>query len=680
MILTKVTLQDYGVYRGKNEFDFTCESSRPIVLIGGQNGAGKTTLFDSIMLCLYGISAIGKRTTKKEYEKYLARKMHRYSKGSAHTDHASIVVQFSFFHNNKEAEYRVERLWRIEDGRMHEQLGISKRDSNQEKFHPLDTVESSHWQSFIEGLLPKGIVKLFFFDGEKIVKIAREGIEDLVIRDSFKSLLGIEVVEQLRADLQVNLTRSISKKSKSLQQDFGKYKKEKDECVSLTARLQDRLAQKQTAMDSLSMEIENLETSISKIGGGFASSRDDAKAKLAAKTAIHDSLKQRLTELCSGVLPFAMVPDDLDRLSDQLKADRDIENQEMGQKLLNSTFKAIRSRLRQQRLWTDAGFDASDAKKAASLAISVLDEKKDTGPAEEPLFGLSAMQTSHILGIIRQANTASLDSLRKHTAEIIRVKEDMARLESSIANAPDDDELGTLVSKIRELHTSEGALRSEMDHIEEKISSNASLRNHLDAKLHDIVSQIYKNEKSLHNVEMTQNVQKVLDEFIKRLRSKKIQLLEQYLMDAIAVLLHKKNLIEKARVDKDTFEVSLFGKDGSRFPKDDLSEGEKQMFATAVLWALAKTSDRTLPFVIDTPLARLDAGHRKNMVEEFLPAVSHQVLILSTDTEIDADDYQKLKPSLTRSYAMEYLGDEGFTKLHETYFWNREGRRIVAVQ
>ena len=50
MILTKVILKNYGVYRDENEFDFTCTTEKPIVLIGGTNGAGKTTLFEAIIL------------------------------------------------------------------------------------------------------------------------------------------------------------------------------------------------------------------------------------------------------------------------------------------------------------------------------------------------------------------------------------------------------------------------------------------------------------------------------------------------------------------------------------------------------------------------------------------------------------------------------------------------------
>jgi DNA sulfur modification protein DndD len=49
-----------------------------------------------------------------------------------------------------------------------------------------------------------------------------------------------------------------------------------------------------------------------------------------------------------------------------------------------------------------------------------------------------------------------------------------------------------------------------------------------------------------------------------------------------------------------------------------LSKGELQMFATAIVWGLAKTSGRPLPFIIDTPLARLDEEHRANLINFLL--------------------------------------------------------------
>ena len=65
-----------------------------------------------------------------------------------------------------------------------------------------------------------------------------------------------------------------------------------------------------------------------------------------------------------------------------------------------------------------------------------------------------------------------------------------------------------------------------------------------------------------------------------------------------------------------------------------------------MLWALARAAGRPLPVVIDTPLGRLDAGHRRHVVERYLPAASHQVIVLSTDTEIDAELHTLIEPAV----------------------------------
>ena len=68
MLLTKVVINDFGVYRGRNEFDFQTKPDKPIILCGGTNGAGKTTLFESVMLCLYGQSSFEQKTSQKMVE------------------------------------------------------------------------------------------------------------------------------------------------------------------------------------------------------------------------------------------------------------------------------------------------------------------------------------------------------------------------------------------------------------------------------------------------------------------------------------------------------------------------------------------------------------------------------------------------------------------------------------
>lgn len=680
MIVTRVILQNYGVYRDKNEFDFTCTQQKPIILVGGTNGAGKTTLFESIMLCLYGISTMAKRSTKKSYEQFLERKIHRYSKSNIIADHASIIVQFKFFHNNREVEYSVERSWQKEEGKIIEQLNVKKRDSDDAKFISLGTVEKSYWQSFIEDLIPRGIVKLFFFDGEKIVEIAREGAEDVVIKEAFKTLLGIELVEQLRTDLQVNVTHNLTGNSKALREDFEEYKAKKDEGVNIVKNLQEKLSKKQTEIDSLEMEIEVTEGHISKIGGEFSSGREDAKTNLATQKTVYDNIHQKIEELCSDALPFSIIPGHLENLTKQIESDESILQQQMGQKLLHSSNNKIKSEIEKSAFWDDTKLSLNDIKTATSALSKLLDSElgKDL-PTGKPVLGLSAVQISKIIETSRNANADTLQSLKKYTQQIVIVDDNMTHLKSSIANAANDDEIGILVTKIGKLNSETGMLRAEMNHIEEKISSHTSMKRHLDSKLRNIISKIYENEKSQQHVELTQNIQKVLDEFIDKLKVKKIRLLEEYLLDAVNILMHKRHLIEDVKIDSETFEITLFGQDKKILPKDLLSEGEKQMFAMSVLWALAKTSGRPLPFIIDTPLARLDEEHRTNIIEKFFPRASHQIMIFSTDKEIEHNDYQKLEPYLARSYAMEYLEDKGSTKKHNGYFWNTQGERIVTI-
>ena len=676
MILTKVILQDYGVYKGKNEFDFTTTPDKPIILIGGSNGAGKTTLFESIMLCFYGISTLGKRTSKKAYDEFLSKKIHRYLGSATSADFASIIVEFKYYHEGRETSYQVERTWRKEGGKVIEELHIKKMVESDESFTSLNTIEESHWQSFIEELIPKGIAKLFFFDGEKIVEIAEDESESLEIKSSFSSLLGLDVVEQLRTDLQVNLMRNLTNDDKFLKSEYEKHTTQKNEVIEDSSHFQDKIDQKEIDMDNLRKEIENLEAQVSKIGGNFAQKRYETKLSLGAQKLKLDSIRNRIHELCSSVLPFSLIPKQMEHLKNQIHLDEEIHKQSLEEKILKSKFYEINSALKDDFFWKEFELN-SDVRNKILTKISSLQTSTSKKIEEKGLFNLSIPQASKIMEIIDGANTTH--ELEKDTTKFIEVSEQIVKLETSIASAPPDNEIGPLIRKLNEKHSESGTLQAEIDHLESQIASNDVLMRHIIVKIRDTVSHQFKNKKSQTQADLTEKVQLVLDEYVQRLKVKKLELLEQYLLDAIKILMHKKEFIQRVSVDKDSFEVTLYRQNDDPFPKDLLSKGEKQMFATAILWALAKTSGKPLPFLIDTPLARLDEGHRVNLIEKFFPLASHQVAIFSTDSEITFEHYKKLKPYLNRSYAMEFLPEKGQTQKNSGYFWNDEGEKIVAI-
>ena len=87
-----------------------------------------------------------------------------------------------------------------------------------------------------------------------------------------------------------------------------------------------------------------------------------------------------------------------------------------------------------------------------------------------------------------------------------------------------------------------------------------------------------------------------------------------------------------------------------------------------MLWGLAKASPRPLPAIIDTPMARLDSEHRGHLIERYFPHASHQVIVLSTDSEVDRSSYKDLLPHVSHSYHLRYDEDEKRTEVEDGYF------------
>ena len=116
----------------------------------------------------------------------------------------------------------------------------------------------------------------------------------------------------------------------------------------------------------------------------------------------------------------------------------------------------------------------------------------------------------------------------------------------------------------------------------------------------------------------------------------------------------KSYFIKSIKIDTSTFDLQIFEAKNVQVDTDILSAGERQLLAVAILWGLAKASSSAAPTVIDTPLGRLDSEHRLNLVEQYFPTASKQVILLSTDEEINQKYHKYMKPYLARSYKIEY--------------------------
>ena len=133
--------------------------------------------------------------------------------------------------------------------------------------------------------------------------------------------------------------------------------------------------------------------------------------------------------------------------------------------------------------------------------------------------------------------------------------------------------------------------------------------------------------------------------------------------------MRKATLVTDLKIDTESFKLQLINSKHAVVSADRLSAGERQLLAISLLWGLARASGRPLPIIIDTPLSRLDSIHRNKLVTNYFPYASHQVLIFSTDEEIDSELFKELYPFIGHSFHLHYNEQSGSSEIQDGYFW-----------
>jgi DNA sulfur modification protein DndD len=187
--------------------------------------------------------------------------------------------------------------------------------------------------------------------------------------------------------------------------------------------------------------------------------------------------------------------------------------------------------------------------------------------------------------------------------------------------------------------------------------------------LHDAyTSAQLADETSARVIRHSQKARVTLEQFRSAVASRNLDRLERYITEAFARLLRKKALIRSVHIDPQTFGLHLRDGHGQEIAPARLSAGERQLLAVAILWSLARASGRALPTVIDTPLGRLDGTHRRLLVQNYFPSVSHQVILLSTDKEIEGAYYESLSPYVARAYQIVHQEEKRTSVFLPGYF------------
>ena len=669
MILHKLTLNNVGLFRGQQTIPLTPNGKGPIILIGGMNGAGKTTLLDAVRLCLYGRRALGHRVSHNEYNDYLSAMIHRDANSVMLLNHAAVSLEFEYAHGGETTKYRVERAWRqsgVDRRTVSEGLTVSENDLLNPEF------ETEHWQNRIDELIPIGVSQFFFFNGEDIQKLADDSSHDLYLAESIKALLGLNLVERLQSDLRIYANRLLKRDSPEPVQ------KEVETVESEIVTLRTSLTGAKTHVESLYTQIERLEIQITRQesriaaeGGSYAKKRGNLKLRQEQLQNDIAVLENAIRDLCGELFPFTLVHELLKRLGERLVKEMELDEWETRNLALRTQNTEILETLASESFWNDASLSTSQIEDVRAKITPLLKtqlKRPKTLQDFKKIRDRSAAECDRLLEWI----DACLNDVPREFRELSDVLEDtqleLREVEQALQKVPSEEALRPLIEKLSALNQDLGQLHKQAKDTDQSIRSLSYQLDVAERKLEKLHYTQQLGQAHIQRQKRVEDVQSILTAYTKRLTHAKIASLGNAIVEGFNQLSHKPDRIKHVELDPQTFAVTLYDTHNRPLLKEELSAGEKQIYTTALLWALAKTSGKALPMILDTPLGRLDSSHRQLLIERYFPYASHQVVLLSTDTEVEGDLHSLLDPHISHTFHLAYQQAEGVTTIEEGYF------------
>lgn len=659
MLIKQLVLHNFRVFNGTHTIDLAPrkrrhdDNPRPIILFGGLNGAGKTSILSAIRLALYGRLAFGPATQQQEYIEHLSSLIHNGAHNIERPTEAAIELTFTYNKDGYESEFTVQRTWKN---------GHKDRLYLQQDGKVLNELNDDQCQGFLNELIPHGIADLFFFDGEKIAELA-EDESGTILRTAVRRLLGLDLISKLRNDLMIFIKRQQSSQlADSQQQQLADLEVQIKQLDYQTEEILEKADFTKTRIDFLSKDIIRYEGLLNAQGGAFAHTKTQEKQKVETLLKDKERLEKALRQECDGSLPYALAPNTLSRLLQQIDNETQIKQARNFEKEL-SLFLA--------QLKNDIAFRSESTGRIA--AESIADNLKDymaSKPKGDLLFDISEREAGMLQQSIEKDSKNAWQRFDLYKKQLTDVEQQLEQAAANIARAPEDEQLLDIFEKLRDLDRQREALG-------QKYHSLLEDAKHTKQKQLDCVRQVQKTHDTVRNqhdfssaYKNAQETIKLLDNYSEVLIQARVRTLSTNFELAYRKLARKEDLQLNSHINPETFDVELVDDKGSIINRKLLSAGEKQIYAIAILEALAKTSGRDLPVIIDTPLGRLDSKHRDKLINNYFPEASHQVVLLSTDTEVDERYFvDQLRDDISHAYEIVFNAHTKSSTLKPGYFW-----------
>ena len=705
MKINEITLYNIGSYSGKNVIPLTSSKEKNIVLIGGKNGAGKTTLFDSIRLCLYGFRTFGYQLLSAAYKNQIVKLISDSAKIKYSSASAYVSIDIDLEDSHSLSKYILTRSWKL-DSVDFESFSVKKDNC----FLSADEIED--FNNYLLSVIPPELFNLFFFDGEQIAEYFLSEGSGNRFRTSFLTLCGFDNFEIM----QQNFSRHVRQKKTN---DISEvYIESKNECQKLQEAynsLESKISSVTSQISDINAKLSSLTREYTKKGGV---SLEEWKAKFEetkAQEKMRESLNSEIRKLALEEIPYLILESRLKNLSSQLLEEDQATLDKNTLDYIHLVLPNIVKKATKQINATVSSYQT------AKLSSTIFDELKALANKEghARVLNLSQADRDSLLLQIRYGQSLSpsnvLENRKKYKDSIERSKQLRAEIES--CSIQDIKNYNTARTKFEELLSTRNKEMEEMKVDFDVLTSKLEVakENH-----HKISSKL--NEELKHNsiIDISARATLMLDDLLQNLISAKMSIVEKEFEYELNRIKQKEEFISRIKIDQ-SFNIHayktvkfrlaeiaenpkmledsnilkvvmefihqhnipnikdfiLYCQNSSNdehiaseieVDKTRFSKGEKQVFIMALYWAIMTIAKIHVPFMIDTPFARIDSNHRKKIPEYLFKELPALVLIFSTDEEIVGESLDTIKANIG-SYLLLENTDNNKTIIHiNSYF------------
>lgn len=651
MTLEEIIIRNFGIYQNPPPIDLRISKKQPIILFGGLNGEGKTTLLDAILLCLYGPLAQTSNRGKKGYHTYLRDCFNKHT-----TDNEGYIeLTFKYQRDGRHDKFCVRRTW-TNNSIIQEAISV---EVNGQKDHLLQ----ENWLNFIDELIPAKVANLFFFDGEKIEQLADLENAQSLLESALHSLLGLDILNQLNIDLTtLSQRKKVALKSGEKQSEIKIQQQELKTLKEELASTNKLLTAPRTDLIRVKANLEKAADKYKKSGGELYEQRSQLQETKNKIIQERQEAKSDFVEVAATETPLILVQDLLHEVIQQADLETDIQQARAMLSTLSTRDQAT--------LGIVEKIAGKDAKAQVEEQLKADRENYQQTAQQEQYLNLSSDGLKQVHKAAGNLTSTSLQ-FQKISEKISELNERAEQTDKTIQSIPDTETIKRLRSNVERWEKQEIELTTRIILLEEETHV-------LSKKIETLQSSIFNNmEKDLNLkfqheddqriIEYSEKAQRTLTELRSQVIKQRVEEIEDLILVSFKQLIRKPRLIGNIKLSTNDYSLTLFDCSSQEISPNRLSAGERQLLAIAILWALAKAAGLQLPVVIDTPLGRLDGTHRNKLLKSYFPRASHQVLILSTDTEIANKYYAELQPFIKRSFQITYNPKNQASQITEGY-------------